>query len=203
MRRASVISRISNAFSVFFIITHFLIYSNKEELDTATNQLAKLAFVEPILQNRDVKRVTAGIGFGASPGVARSAAMKAGRIADKQKNSCYYIIDEANASAGPFVIAQDRDNKKDFAQAMLEHIAAETNVGVAILSKLTKAQMQYGFTSITSEELAKMCGMTVNNMNRIIVKLEKAGYAEIAGSRSFSDRGRPRRLIRLRFGAYM
>jgi predicted ArsR family transcriptional regulator len=53
---------------------------------------------------------------------------------------------------------------------------------------------------ITSGELAEMCRLSVNQMNRIVAKLEAGGYAKIVGSRAQAATGRPRRLISLQFG---
>ena len=42
--------------------------------------------------------------------------------------------------------------------------------------------------------------MSLNNIHRVIAKLEANGYAEIVGRQSYAETGRPRRLIRLNLG---
>ena len=49
----------------------------------------------------------------------------------------------------------------------------------------------------TSGELAEEFGNTRRSMNRIIEKLEKAGFASVDGTRMMSDTGRPTRIIKL------
>jgi DNA-binding MarR family transcriptional regulator len=53
--------------------------------------------------------------------------------------------------------------------------------------------------SFTSGELAEEFGNTRRSMNRLIEKLEKAGYAVVAGSRMMADTGRPSRVIQLKW----
>lgn len=177
--------------------TQYLIYSTKAELALATADFTKIKVAEDILLISGIEYVTLGIGLDETFGEAKRKALQGDEIAKKQNNSCYYLLEKTASPAGPFVIVQT-NHTKEFGQTLMERIAAETNVNIAILTKLVKAQRQYGFNAITAVELSEMCGMTISNINRIIIKLESKGYAEVVGTKAYADTGRPRRLVVLR-----
>lgn len=177
----------------------YILYSTKSELEIKTEGLKKMLFAEKLLSLTAVDRVTVGIGFGVSHGAAKSNAQLAYRAARKQHFSSWYIGDKTGQVQGPYLIATDC-SEEDFDKIQLERIAAETYVGTAVLNDLLNAQRQYGFDVTTSGELAKFCGVSISRMNRILTKLEAAGYVSVVGSQAYADTGRPRRLIRLLFG---
>lgn len=51
----------------------------------------------------------------------------------------------------------------------------------------------------TTKELADEFGNSHRSMNRIIEKLELAGYVEVAGKKVVQKAGRPSRIIKLKF----
>ena len=71
---------------------------------------------------------------------------------------------------------------------------------MSVLQSISRAKLQYRFDTFTAAELSSMCGLSINNINRILVKLEDAKAVEIVGMRSFASTGRPRRVFRLNFG---
>ena len=177
----------------------YLLYAARSELELRTENLTRLDFAADLLSVMDVQRVAVGVGFGLTHSIARANALQAAKAARLQSYSCCYTADGDARPEGPLLITgscsgEERD------KIIVERIAAETYVGVSVLNTLIKAQKQYGFDVITSGELAEMCRLSVNQMNRILTKLEAGGYAKIVGSQAHSSTGRPRRLIRLDFG---
>lgn len=179
--------------------THYILYTSKFELETATDGLRRLEFAENLLTIPGVESISLGVGFGTTHGIARENAEKGNRLARAQNGSYYYILDRITSPAGPFVIARG-EGGKDYNELLLEHISEETGVGLKTLKMLFHVQKLYGFSVITADELARMCEVSVNNMNRTINKLLAKGYMEIEGNRSYADTGRPRRLLRIKFG---
>lgn len=176
--------------------TQYLIYSIKAELGVVTSNFTKFSFLQKIQLISGIDYVTAGIGTGISHVIAKSNACYCDKIAKKQKYSCYYVMSGTAPPTGPFWLGTGK-MKKEFTEVSMERTSNETGVSVTILSILVKAQLQYGFDTVTPGRLVEMCKMTVSNMNRIISKLEKAGYAEIVGVQHHNGAGRPNRLIRL------
>ena len=177
----------------------YLLYAARSELELRTENMTKLDFAADLLSVMDVQRVAVGVGFGLTHSIARANALQAAKAARLQSYSCCYTADGDARLEGPLLISgscsgEERD------KLIIERIAAETYVGVSVLNTIIKAQKQYGFDVITSGELAEMCRLSANQMNRILTRLEAGGYAKIVGSQAHSSTGRPRRLIRLDFG---
>ena len=177
----------------------YLLYAARSELELRTENLTKLDFAADLLSVMDVQRVAVGVGFGITHSIARANALQAAKAAQLQPYSCCYTADGDTRPEGPLLITGGGSGE-ELDQVILERIAAETYVGVSVLNTIIKAQKQYGFDVITSGELAEMCRLSVNQMNRIVAKLEAGGYAKIVGSRAQAATGRPRRLISLQFG---
>ena len=179
--------------------SQYLVFTTKGELDAATSDLQDLSFTERILSVEDVERISIGIGFGVTHSIAKVNARQANKSARQQPYSCYYTKAGETVPKGPFLI-ESHQTAQEFHEVVLKRIARETNVGLTVLNTLVRAQKQYNFRTVTSSELANMTGMSLNNIHRIIVKLEAKGYAEIVGHQPSAEAGRPRRLIRFHFG---
>lgn len=178
----------------------YMLYLTKTELAAATHDFTRFPVAERLQAITDVDYVTIGIGFSGKHSIARSNAQYCIKAAGKQRSSCYYMMEEDAPPSGPFVL-KSSSGEPDFVELHLARISRESGVGVTILRTMARAQTQYGFKTVTSSQLAEMCGMTVNNVNRVVVKLEAAGYAEYAGVLPRNGAGRPKRLIRLKLAS--
>ena len=179
--------------------SQYMVFTTWDELNAATGNLQVMDFASELLGVVDVERLALGIGCGPNHSIAKRNALQSHHSASQQSYSCYYVKEGGMPLEGPFIIRQ-RQVTREFQDVMLDRIARETNVGITVLQALSQAQRQYGFQSVTSSELADMTGMSLNNIHRVIVKLETKGYAEIVGRQSYAETGRPRRLIRLNLG---
>lgn len=175
----------------------YLLYTTRSELYAATEQLTGIEVAQRIQYLPDVEAVAVGIGFASAYSTAKSNAHYCVRCAHKQKANCYYVLDEAGLPSGPFLLKKSSSQQR-MNELQVERIACETGVSPALLTRLADAAAQYDLRTVTSDALAELCGMTVNNMNRIIGKLEQKGYAEVVGKRPNPGAGRPKRLIRLK-----
>lgn len=180
-------------------VTQYLVFTTKGELDAATDDLQDLSFMDRLLAVVDVEQVSMGIGFGVTHRIAKANAQQANKSARQQPYSCYYTKAGEEVARGPFILRPPQ-TAKEYSRQLLERVSRETNVGLTALDALAKAQRQYGFQEITPGELAKMTGMSLNNIHRILVRLEAGGYAAVVGRQSHAGTGRPRRLFRLNLG---
>ena len=178
----------------------YMLYLSKTELAAATHDFTRFSVAERLQAISDVDCVTIGIGFSAKHSIARSNAQYCSKVADKQRNSCCYMMEEDAPPSGPLVL-KSGSGEPDFEELNLSRISQESGVGITILRTIARAQTQYGFKTVTSSQLAEMCGMTVNNVNRVVVKLEAKGYAEYVGILPRNGAGRPKRLIRIKLAA--
>ena len=180
-------------------VGHYMIYAAREALEEATGSLRELSFADALLPVPDVEQVSLGIGYGVTHREAQTGALEANHSARQQNYSCWYVKNGGEVARGPFILSPPQE-AREYDSQKLERISRETNVGITILNALSQAQRQFGFQSVTSSELAEMTGMSLNNIHRVIVKLEAKGYAEVVGRQSYAETGRPRRLIRLNLG---
>lgn len=176
----------------------YVLYSTRDELDAITDHLKNLDFIKNLLTVIGVGKLSIGIGFHVSHSIAKSNAQLASKSAARQQYSCYYVKEGEAISQGPFLI-EPHSSEKDFENMMLERISLRSGVGTTVIGRLLQAQRQYGFQTVTSTELTKMTGMSLNNIHRVITKLEDTGYVEIVGKQSRTKHGRPRRLIKFNF----
>ena len=176
----------------------YLVYSTKGEIEVSTDHFTRHELANNLLAIPGVERLSMGFGFDLSHGAAKASAQRAFKAALQQKYSCYYIQGRDALMQGPFLYTSG-GTEKHFDEIMLERISLSSRVGTTVLNTIIRAQRQYGFQTVTSAELAKMTGMSLNNVHRIIAKLEESGYAEIVGNRSSGGHGRPNRLIHFTF----
>ena len=177
----------------------YMIFASADDLEANTDGLRDLNFIKGAMSVQDVEQVALGIGYGLTHMEARTHALQANQSARQQTYSCWYVKDGGEVARGPFILRPPEETR-EYDQQRLERIARDTNVGITVLEALTKAQRQYGFREITPGELAKMTGMSLNNIHRILVRLESHGYAAVVGQQSHAGTGRPRRLFRLNLG---
>ena len=176
----------------------YMIYSTKGELEVSTNHFTRHELANDLLAIPGLERLSLGFGFDLSHGAAKANAQRAFMGASQQKYNCYYIQERDLLMQGPFLF-KSGNAEKPFDEIMLERISLISGVGNTVLNKIVRAQRQYGFQTVTSSELAKMTGMSLNNIHRIIAKLEESGCAEYVGTRSSGGHGRPNRLIQFTF----
>lgn len=175
----------------------FLIYTTQSELYLITENLNKFALAHELQHLPGVTSVAIGIGFGHSHRVARKNALYSCRCAKRQEYSCYYVMNEHEKLSGPFILRQLKREQQYF-DNLTERIASESGTRIAVINQLMKYQKQYGNKPITTEDLSKICHLATSSTNRILAKLIQAGYADVMGSRSQNEKGRPKRLIRLK-----
>ncbi|MBE6961366.1 MAG: hypothetical protein E7445_02820 [Ruminococcaceae bacterium] len=177
----------------------YMFFASRESLEMKTGGLLEMDFAKTALSEPDVEQVALGIGYGLTHMEARSNALQANQSARQQTYSCWYVKDGGEVARGPFILRPPQ-TATEYSRQLLERVSRDTGVGLTVLDALAKAQRQYGFQEITPGELAKMANMSLNNIHRILVRLEAGGYAAVVGRQSHADTGRPRRLFRLNLG---
>ena len=78
-------------------------------------------------------------------------------------------------------------------------IADESQVSLNKIFQIYNIMEREQKKNFTSKELATKCGISIRSMDRIIEKLENAGYIEIVGKNIITQYGRPSRIIKINF----
>ncbi len=135
-------------------------------------------------------QVWVGIGVGSTTLEAKSRAnMALNRSKADQAGRSYLVEDE---SLEPNSLDVDGDRP---AEGGLNRFARRAGLGPETFLRLKEA-LDRGGDSLTAEELAGRLNVTVRSANRIVSRLEEAGYATLVGRRS-AGKGRPARVIKI------
>lgn len=84
-------------------------------------------------------------------------------------------------------------------QNRLLEISARSGISLRSLELLELVVRQYGLEYATPAQLCAVSGISPRNMNRILNKLEDAGYVAVVGKESRVSLGRPGRIIKISF----
>lgn len=175
------------------------LYMRKAEVRFATENLTRVDLFYRIKTLSPNIRVYIGIGIGKNPLIAKENAIVC-REAAKEVNCAYYIKENDGELQGPYWSDTKNSGTREIADKnLLEKISEESGVGLVNLEVISEAKKKYGFDTTTPGELAKMCSMSVNNMNRILVNLEASGFVQVVGMKPANVKGRPKRIIRMLF----
>lgn len=133
-------------------------------------------------------KIWLGIGVGDSMLEAQSrAAMALNRSMEVGSGSSYLAESESAPRSTP--------EEYDDAVYSLHYLADQTGLSPASLKRLAAA-LPEDHSPVTSASLAAAMNLTVRSVNRILEKLERAGYAVTVGKESAAA-GRPARLLRV------
>lgn len=149
-----------------------------------------------------VLAVYLGVGSGTTMGLAKACAERGRQLAELQKTTCYYVLERSGANevlAGPFIYEKkELDMNRSEIMDRLERISRESGLGIGTVKALYDLTEEYELSITTVRELSNLCGMTNSYLNRILSRLEDAGYVETVGRKPVDGPGRPQRLIRLK-----
>lgn len=172
------------------------IYTTASALKSESSSFSNMTILNRLASAQGIQSASIGIGFGRTHREAKSNSDHARLLALNNHGSCFYITYEDRKTAGPFFM-QNQNEIQSSMQNNLNNISRHTALGLNTLRKLQRIIRQYNIDVTTSSELARYCGLSVTNMNRIIAKLEAGGYIRVIGNQPLAGAGRPRRLIRL------
>lgn len=173
----------------------YLLFTTKKILEYETHNLNELSILN-IVNDRSEQTISVGIGFGVT---AREAKFNA--ITGKNKsikmggNHCFVVYDKSNMEAIK-PIQHDASSSKVF-DFELQKIADTSGVSINNIYQLKSLMELYKKDTFTSQELSKEFKNSLRSMNRIVEKLELAGYIEVVGKRIIGKAGRPSRLLKL------
>lgn len=173
----------------------YLLFTTKNLFEIETDRLQKFS----LLDSHNTQRfgtLSIGIGYGET---TREAKYKASLGLLKAKkgggNQAYKV--QQNSYMGP--INPSVENSSNNIDGVFQTIAFESGISINSILKIQLVMDQEKRDSFTSVELAKLYGISLRSMNRMVEKLISAGYVKIVGRRILSTAGRPRRVLKFKF----
>ncbi len=177
---------------------NYLLFTTKQILEFETNKLRELPFLNTI-KNKTKSTISVGIGFGSTAREAKSnAILGKNRSIKMGGNQCFVVFDHSRIERmTPATDSQSSGNLPS--ELPLKEISEKSGVSVNNIYKLQCISELYKKNTFTSFELSSEFGNSLRSMNRIIERLELAGYIEVVGRKIVGKAGRPSRILKLLF----
>lgn len=177
--------------------SEYWIFADRDSIEVDTKNFKQLSLLN-YTQDNIPYSVCIGIGCGDTVLIAQRRAIKARirveRAMDHNKAYCL-LSDEIGNEISPIVTENIKNNMDD---GKFTNIAQESGVGVhtiyEIYTFITERKSEY----FEAKELADYIKSSVRNTNRILEKLQDAGYVDVLGQNMSGKKGRPRRLLSFR-----
>lgn len=181
--------------------SRFVLFTTLRQIEQYSENFQQFPLFQTIRRSENIKHVFIGVGLGTDSYGSKQNAENSLILAHRQNTDCLYLTYEDATVAGPFAYdAVNADsNPSSAANKRLLEISLRSQVGINTLKKLESILREYSVEVTTPQKMAELMNMSSRNMNRLLSKLEDAGYVKIAGKETRGQSGRPSRLIRFVF----
>ncbi len=175
---------------------NYLLFTTKQIVEFETRSLSVLPILQSI-EKKTASTVSVGIGFGITAREAKSNAIVGKNKALKMGgNQCFVVRNRKNIERiTPLENALSTQTDPD--ALPFKEISENSGVSVNSIYQLKCIMDIYKKDTFTSLELSEEFGNSLRSMNRIIEKLELAGYVEVTGKKIIGKAGRPSRILKL------
>lgn len=179
---------------------NFLIFTTREILETVTDHLQSLDILN-LVQEHFLVSLCIGIGYGDTVRKAKENANKALIQAKKYGSNIAFAAYGENNIRGPVgkskMPAMDADHDK--LDKQIELISSRTSVSMQNIFKLYSIIEKTDKSTFTTKDLSVLMHVSKRSVDRIVNKLEIAGYLHIVGKQAAYDVGRPSRIVKIDF----
>lgn len=175
----------------------YLMFTTRQILEFETGNLREMPLLGAIAHQTH-HTVSAGIGFGTTAREAKSnAVFGKNKALTMGGNQCFVVYDRKHMDKiGP--VSRAAEQPEDMLPQSFRSVADQSGISINSVYRLKCIIDLYKKDTFTSYELAQESGNSLRGMNRMLEKLERAGYAEVIGSRIVGKAGRPSRIIKLK-----
>lgn len=175
---------------------NYLLFTTKQIVEFETHHLGELPILRTIKKKTN-NTVSVGIGFGITAREAKSNAVIGKNKALKTGgDQCYVVYDRKHMER---IKPLDRVSEDALPpmDTTFKDISENSGVSVNNIYQIKCIMDIYKKDTFTSLELSEEFGNSLRSMNRIIEKLEQAGYIEVTGKKIVGKAGRPSRILKL------
>ena len=153
----------------------YRLYADRKVISNELFTYGELYLLKDISRQRGVKRVSIGIGYGVNMRQAKYHAELAQSRAFKNDRSCLFLMDDYGKMTGPLI-----GNPKNSLKVPIDYdvmkVSKDTGIAMERLKMLINVISSYHLDATTPKELSRLSGLSPNAVNRMLVKLEDAGY---------------------------
>ncbi len=176
-------------------IGKYLLFTTQTLLELETDSLKNIR----IITQPDVRRfstLSIGIGYGKTAREAKYNANLGLLKAKKHGGNRAYKV-ENNEYIGPITPSVTEEENAPYLDGPFQEIALESGISINSVLKLQAIIDRQKKNAFTSNELARLFGVSSRSMNRMLSKLLDSNHAKIVGCNMRTQSGRPSRIIRL------
>lgn len=175
----------------------FMIFTTIEILKAHSDNFRECVLLD-WLGKETLSLISIGVGCGKTAEEARSNAdISLKKCLKREKNSCVIMLNPETI----YTLGMEKNMLGEKNQ-MLEYsnqIARETGIGIETIIKLLQTVIRNSNSHFTSQSLAEALLISRRSADRIIERLEMAGFAATSGKEVKGKKGRPSRVVELFF----
>ncbi|GFN22331.1 hypothetical protein [Thermanaeromonas sp. C210] len=172
----------------------FLFIATRGSLKDFTHSFRSFDLLD-ILKRKTGVAASVGIGFGSTPWDAGRMAYKALQMARRGGGNCCYLLSEGGELWGPLGSSQAlKIDIRVTANQALFRLAEKAGCSPPTLSRVIAALCSLDKSFFTSEDLARLTGVSTRSAQRMLKRLLEAGVVKRAGVEKIISPGRNRSL---------
>ncbi|MCK8060318.1 MULTISPECIES: hypothetical protein [unclassified Fusibacter] len=173
----------------------YILFTTRKILEFETNNLRELSILTSV-KKRTNHTISVGIGFGMTAREAKSNAFLGKNKAIVMGGNQCFVVYHKNKMERVTPIDK-QPVQAPLSDYNFKGISEAAGISVNNIYQLKSIMDIYKKDTFTSFELSKEFGNSLRSMNRIIEKLELAGFVEVVGKRVIGKAGRPSRVLKL------
>jgi hypothetical protein len=176
----------------------YVVLCNSRKLELLTDDFKNIEMLTQIPKNTRFS-VNIGIGYGDSLTSAKKHSLIACNRSCLYGNDNAFVMYNPRDVVGPIKSTQKLNyNEKMYSERLIE-IADNSKLSINTVYKIDCIIKQTNKREFTAQELAIELGVTARTANRIVLKLEDAGYLTEVGKHIIESKGRPSRIVKILF----
>lgn len=175
----------------------YLVFTTRGAFESADASTHPSVLLEKIALITDLQ-TNIGIGFGVTALAAERNAQIALQHAKKTGNLCAIQVNDMGDIEGPLRQTGSINFNYRTEDIKTSELLKKAGVTITTYNKLLSVQKNLGQNSISAPDIAEWLGMTKRNARRILGDLEEHSLAELIGEEAPTNRGRPRKIYRIK-----
>lgn len=177
---------------------NFLIFTTRSILEAVTQSLHSFEIIEQI-EKHCLNSLSVGIGYGETVKAAKINANTALLHSKKSQETTVFVVYADKIVHGPLTINKNETEHKinQTSNQQLLSVSSQSEVSMQNLFKLYNLMSSQKRNTFTIKTLSQALQINRRSVDRMINKLEMAGFAKIIGMQASYDVGRPSRIVQI------
>ena len=175
---------------------HYLLFTTKQIVEFETKNIRELPVLRAI-QKKTNSTVSVGIGFGVTAREAKMNAVIGKNKATQMGGNQGFVVYSRKQMERITPLDHGQEDALAPTDSTIKDIAEHSGLSMNNIYQLKCLMDLYKKDTFTSQELAEELGNSLRSMNRIIERLETAGYIDVIGKKILGKSGRPSRILKL------